>query len=84
MYINPDLFMRQAKERHNALLAEAEKNRMIKKAFRSSEPLKHKYFTRIMIFTADLFIKIGVRMKKYWATQGDEFIDCSSSYTENK
>lgn len=77
MFENPHIIQVIAKQRHEQLLAECEQMRMIKAVSKSHADKRG--FGKIMLPIADLFILIGVAMRRRWGVAVEEAGDAGGN-----
>jgi t-SNARE complex subunit (syntaxin) len=65
MFENPHIIYVISKLKHEELLAESRMNRLVKSAKKASKK-KISYPCKIILFIADILIKIGVSLKRRW------------------
>jgi hypothetical protein len=70
MFENPHIIQVIAKQRHEELLAECEQIRKIKGAI-NFVPVEKRGAGRIMLPIADLFIAIGVALRRRWGVAAE-------------
>ena len=66
MFENPHIVYVISKLKHEELLAESRRNRLVKSAKRENKK-KNSYPCRIILFIADILIKSGISLKRRWA-----------------
>ena len=62
MFENPHIIYVISKQKHEELLAECRMNRLVKNAKKK----KKSYPCRLLLYMADILIKIGVSIKRRW------------------
>lgn len=77
MFENPHIIQLVARERHEALLEEFERLRKIKALMKA--PADKKGFGKIMLPIADLFISVGVAMRRRWGAAVEEIGDADGN-----
>ena len=73
MFENPHIIYVISKQKHEELLAECNMIRMVK----SAKKKKYSYPRKIILFVADILIKIGIGLKRRWAEieeNGDKIV----------
>ena len=71
MFENPHIVLIITKQRHEELLAECQRIRMVKSALKRDKK-NIGWFGGIVLFVADLLIKIGICLKRRWVLKGEE------------
>ena len=71
MFENPHIVLIITKQRHEELLAECQRIRMVKSALKKNKK-NIGWFGKIMLFVADLLIKSGISLKRRWLLSGEE------------
>lgn len=71
MFENPHIVLIITKQRHEELLAECQRIRMVKSALMKDKK-SIGWFGKIMLFVSDLLIKSGISLKRRWLLNGEE------------